>query len=121
MRSKAALTDAVPDRTEKNFTKAGIERLHGTACFASSDEGTIGTNLRVRPERIVIATGSRTASLDFPGAEFTVTSDEFLELEQLPQRVVFIGGGYIAMEFAHVARADMAQQIPYCRVGNRVW
>ncbi len=109
MKSKAAFTDAVPDRTEKDFQKAGIERLHGTARFISPDEVAIDSDLRVRPERIVIATGSRTARLDFPGAEFTVTSDEFLELEQLPHRVAFIGGGYIAMEFAHVARTAGAE------------
>jgi glutathione reductase (NADPH) len=105
MQSKAAYTKAVPDRTEKVFHKAGIEQLHGTARFISPDEVAIGPDLTVRPERIVIATGSKTARLDFAGAEFTVTSDDFLELEQLPQRIAFIGGGYISMEFAHVARA----------------
>jgi glutathione reductase (NADPH) len=65
----------------------------------------IGPDLTIRAEHIVIATGSRTAKLDFPGAEFTITSDEFLELDRLPPRIVFIGGGYIAMEFAHVAHS----------------
>ena len=105
MRSKAAFTNAVPERTEKVFQKAGIERLHGTASFISPDEVAIGPDLTVRAERIVIATGSKTARLDFNGAEFTVTSDDFLELEQLPRRMVFIGGGYISLEFAHVACA----------------
>jgi glutathione reductase (NADPH) len=31
------------------------------------------------------------------------TSDQFLELEQLPQRIIFVGGGYISFEFAHVS------------------
>lgn len=105
MQSKAAFTNAVPGRTEKVFQKAGIEQLHGTARFISPDEVAIGHDLTVRAERIVIATGSKTARLDFAGANFTVTSDDFLELEQLPRRIAFIGGGYIAMEFAHVARA----------------
>jgi glutathione reductase (NADPH) len=105
MRSKAAFTNAVPDRTEKVFHKAGIEQLHGTARFISPDEVAIGSALTVLAERIVIATGSKTSRLEFSGAEFTVTSDDFLELEQLPRRIAFIGGGYIAMEFAHVAHA----------------
>jgi glutathione reductase (NADPH) len=105
MHSKAAFTNAVPGRTEKVFQKAGIERLHGTARFVSSDEVAIDPDLTVRAERIVIATGSKTARLDFAGAEFTITSDDFLELEHLPRRISFIGGGYIAMEFAHVASA----------------
>jgi glutathione reductase (NADPH) len=105
MKSKTAFTEAVPGRTEHVFQKAGIEQLHGTARFISVDEVIIGTDLTVRPEHMVIATGSRTALLDFPGAEFAITSDEFLELAQMPRRVVFIGGGYIAMEFAHVAHS----------------
>ena len=103
MKSKSAFTEAVPDRTEKVFQKAGIELLHGTARFVSADTVKIGADLTYCAERIVIATGSKTAQLDFPGAEFTITSDEFLELDHMPRRVVFIGGGYIAMEFAHVA------------------
>lgn len=105
MKSKSAFTKAVPDRTEKVFQKAGIEQLHGTAHFISADEVEIGPDLTIRANHIVIATGSKTAKLDFPGAEFTITSDEFLELDQLPRRVAFIGGGYIAMEFAHVAHS----------------
>ena len=109
MRSKAAFTDAVPDRTVKDFQKAGIEQLHGTARFISPDEVAVDSGLSIRAEHIVIATGSKTARLDIPGAEFTVTSDDFLELAQLPRRVAFIGGGYIAMEFAHIARAAGAE------------
>lgn len=76
MQSKAAFTDAVPERTEKDFQKAGIEQLHGTARFLSPEEVEIDPDLTVRAEHIVIATGSKTTKLDFPGAEFTVTSDE---------------------------------------------
>lgn len=109
MRSKAAFTDAVPGRTVKDFQKAGIEQLHGTARFISPDEVAVDSGLSLRAEHIVIATGSKTARLDIPGAEFTVTSDDFLELAQLPPRVAFIGGGYIAMEFAHIARIAGAE------------
>jgi glutathione reductase (NADPH) len=109
MQSKSSFTDAVPARTVKDLQKAGIELLHGTAHFVSPDEVAIGSDLSIRPKHIVIATGSRTTKLDFPGAEHTVTSDDFLELKQLPRRIAFIGGGYIAMEFAHVARAAGAE------------
>ncbi len=109
MQSKSAFTDAVPARTIKDFQKAGIEQLHGTARFISPDEVTIDSDRSIRPDHIVIATGSRTTKLDFPGAEYTLTSDDFLEMKQLPRRIAFIGGGYIAMEFAHVARAAGAE------------
>ena len=51
----------------------------------------------------MIATGQRPADLKIPGEELLTTSDRFLELDELPKRVLFIGGGYIAFEFAHVA------------------
>ena len=43
------------------------------------------------------------AKLGIPGEEHLITSTEFLELDKLPERVVFVGGGYISMEFANVA------------------
>ena len=119
MRSKAAFTDAVPDRTVKDFQKLGIEQLHGTAHFISPDEVAVDSGLSVRAEHIVIATGSKTARLDIPGADLTVTSDEFLELAQWPRRVAFIGGGYIAMEFAHVAHAAGAK-VSVLQRSNRI-
>jgi glutathione reductase (NADPH) len=61
---------------------------------------------------VVIATGARPATLGIPGEEHLRTSDQFLELESLPSRILFIGGGYISFEFAHVAaRAGAKTQI----------
>lgn len=119
MRSKAAFTDAVPRRTERDFQKAGIEQLRGTARFISADEVSIDDVLTIHAEQFVIATGSRTTKLEIPGAEYTITSDEFLELEQLPRRVAFIGGGYISMEFSHVARAAGAE-VTVLHRGSRI-
>jgi len=105
MRSKSGFTGAVPERTEKELQKAGIELFFGTARFVSREEVAIGDDATVRAQTFVIATGAKPARLDFPGAELVITSDEFLELGALPRRVLFIGGGYISLEFAHVARA----------------
>src|SRR3989441_5952098 len=43
------------------------------------------------------------APMRFPGSEYLTTSEQFLELDTLPPRLVFVGGGYISFEFAHVA------------------
>ena len=55
-------------------------------------------------ETILIATGSRPVRLDIPGAEHAITSDEAFHLQHLPRRVVIVGGGYIAVEFAGIFR-----------------
>ncbi|MGH7879641.1 MAG: dihydrolipoyl dehydrogenase family protein, partial [Candidatus Binataceae bacterium] len=99
---KRTFTDPVPKKREESFAKQGIDALHGMARFSGPD--TVIVEGRVLKGRnIVIATGARPVQLDFPGAEHTITSDTFMELEQLPKRIVMIGGGYIAAEFSHIA------------------
>src|SRR5207253_8263280 len=51
-------------------------------------------------DKILVATGGRPWSPDFPGCEQAISSNEAFHLEQLPKRIVVAGGGYIAMEFA---------------------
>ena len=52
---------------------------------------------------IVLATGAVPMQLPIDGAQHMVTSSEFLELDRLPRRIIFIGGGFISFEFAHFA------------------
>ena len=104
MRSKSAFTDAVPESTGRALQKAGIGLFYGSARFISPEEVAIGEDVTIRAQTVVIATGARPAPLNYPGAELVVTSDDFLELGALPRRILFIGGGYISLEFAHVAR-----------------
>jgi glutathione reductase (NADPH) len=58
---------------------------------------------RLVGRRVLIAAGATPARLPFAGAERLTTSEQFLNLDELPARVVFVGGGYISFEFAHVA------------------
>ena len=51
---------------------------------------------------ILIATGGRAFVPDIPGAELGITSDEALNLSELPKKVIIIGSGYIAVEFAGI-------------------
>ncbi|NLA38295.1 MAG: NAD(P)/FAD-dependent oxidoreductase [Methanomicrobiales archaeon] len=97
-----SFTDPIPRRKEKSFQKAGIHTYHEPARFVGPNQVAIGDE--VFPARyIVIATGAHPRPLDVPGAELMTLSDDFFYLRDLPGRIVFIGGGYISFEFAHVA------------------
>jgi glutathione reductase (NADPH) len=57
--------------------------------------------------------------LDFPGAEHLTLSDAFMELEVLPERIVMVGGGYIAAEFSHIA-ARAGAKVTVLQRGERM-
>ena len=102
MRFKRSFTEPVPKRREDEFAKAGIAAFHGRARFTGPTTVRVGEETLVG-RYVVIATGQAPADLEISGAEHLTTSDQFLELDELPRRILFIGGGYIAFEFAHVA------------------
>ena len=56
--------------------------------------------------------------MEIPGTENLITSDQFLELDELPRKILFVGGGYIAFEFAHVA-ARAGSQVTILHRGSR--
>ena len=97
-----SFTDPIPRRKEERFRRAGIHTCRGFARFAGPDRVAIGDDL-FSARYIVIATGAHPRPLDVPGADLVTQSDDFFYLETLPERIVFIGGGYISFEFAHVA------------------
>jgi glutathione reductase (NADPH) len=99
---KRTFTDPVPQQLEHRFVERGIDAFHGKARFTGRDALEIeGQTLHTR--HVVIATGARPVPLTFPGAEHVITSDQFLELDELPPSIVMVGGGYIAAEFSHIA------------------
>jgi glutathione reductase (NADPH) len=102
MRFKRSFTQPVPQRSEDEFAKAGIERFHGRARFAGPTTVEVGDG-KLEARHVVIATGDVPIDLKIPGVEHLTTSDQFLDLDKLPRRILFVGGGYIAFEFAHLA------------------
>ncbi len=100
LKEKNKFTGAVPDGTLSGFKEAGISVFTGAARFFDDhclnvDDHTISSRF------FVIATGARPMALPIDGIQNAITSDQFLELPSLPRRFVFIGGGFIAFEFAH--------------------
>lgn len=99
---KSTFTDAVPFTTERDLKKAGIEMYHQSPKFL--DENTLSVEGKtVKAKKIVIATGQKPMELKIPGRDYLKVSDDFLALQELPKSIAFVGGGYIGMEFAHIA------------------
>ncbi len=115
---KRTFTDAVPKRLEDGFEKMGVLQLHGPAHF--TDPGIVQVGDReLHARHFHIATGARPVALDIPGEDLLTTSTEFLELESLPERIAFVGGGFIAFEFAHIARRAGASEVAILQRGKR--
>jgi glutathione reductase (NADPH) len=105
---KRSFTDPAPKRITAAIEAAGATVIAGEARFTGPDTLEIG-GVPYSAEHFVIATGARPAELEVPGAELAIDSESFMDSEQLPDRVVFVGGGYIGFEFAHVAASTGAQ------------
>ncbi len=102
MKFKRSLVDPTPARTEQTWAKIGIDQFHGRARFVGPTTLAVGDD-RLVGRHVLIAAGAVPVPLRFPGAERLTTSDQFLNLDHLPRRVVFVGGGYVSFEFAHIA------------------
>ena len=99
---KRTFTQAVPEGQERWLAEAGIDGFHGRARFVGPASVQVG-NDDLEARRVVIASGAMPGKLGIPGEEYLITSEDFLELDELPERIVFVGGGYISMEFANVS------------------
>ncbi len=101
-RFKRTFTDAIPARTEEDLMDRGITLFHQSPKFLDKNVLSV-EGKTVTAGKIVIATGQIPRKLQLDGHQFLKTSDDFLRLKKLPKKIVFIGSGYIGMEFAHMA------------------
>ena len=115
---KRSFTEAMPPRIEAGLEKAGIDVLHGLARFTGPN--TIELNGEtLTAKHFHIATGARPMTLNIPGEEHLTTSTEFLELPERPNRIAFVGGGFIAMEFAHIVKRAGAREVTVLEMMDR--
>src|SRR5918996_2673662 len=116
IRFKRTFTEPFPEHRENGYIKAGINVFHGHAKFIGRNNIQVEENnnnnnnnkketIVLNSKYILIATGAKPMNLNILGSENIITSDDFLEFskDRLPDRIVFVGGGYISFEFAHIA------------------
>lgn len=115
---KRTFTDVMPGRIEGGLANEGVSVLHGEASFTGP--GAIELNGEPLSARYFhLATGARPMTLNIPGEELLATSTDFLELPGRPDRVVFVGGGFIAMEFAHVSKRAGTREVTVLEMTKR--
>ncbi|MEQ8624451.1 MAG: NAD(P)/FAD-dependent oxidoreductase [Vicingaceae bacterium] len=102
MKFKQSFVDEMPPKIEEGYKKKGIDTFHSSAKFLSENTLAVGME-KVRAKKTVIASGSKPRVLEFEGGRLAKSSTDFLNLTELPDSLLFIGGGYIAFEFAHIA------------------
>ncbi|MGB8841792.1 MAG: FAD-dependent oxidoreductase, partial [Aliidongia sp.] len=89
----------------KLLADSGVRLFEERARLVDAHTVEIGAT-RVTAERIMIATGGQPVLPAIPGIEHAITSNEALDLPALPRRIVIVGGGYIAVEFAGIFSAQ---------------
>lgn len=115
---KRSFTGPVPSKHEDGYRAKGIATFHGQARFTGRNTVEVdGETLEA--QHILIATGATPATLGISGEEHLITNEEFLALETLPERIVMVGGGYIAAEFSHIA-ARAGAQVTVLQRGERM-
>lgn len=102
IRFKRTFTDPVPLNRSRTYEERGIDTYYGHAKFLGRNTLKVG-DAALNSRFIGIATGAIPRRLGISGEEFVSSSDDFLAMDSLPERIVFIGGGIISFEFAHVA------------------
>jgi len=86
---------------EQRLNDSGVKLIYGKASLL--DTHTVSVNDTIHSaEKILIATGGRPVIPSIPGSEHAITSNEAFFLQQLPGRIVIVGGGYIGTEFAGI-------------------
>ena len=89
----------------KLLTDAGVEVVRGWAEPTGANEVQVQTEGGMRSfsaTQILIATGGTPSVPFFPGNEFVISSDSMFDLDPFPRRLLVVGGGYIACEFASI-------------------
>lgn len=94
----------VPKHVEDSLVSAGVTAIHGRATFVDERTIRVGT-IGLVAERFIIATGAKERPLTFSGAEHLATSEDVLDFDTLPEHALFVGGGYISFELAHILNA----------------
>jgi glutathione reductase (NADPH) len=84
------------------LNNAGVTVHNGYASLIDAHTVNIDGGQHITADKILIAVGGAPRKPNYPGAQYTIDSDEFFELPEHPKAAIIQGGGYIAVEFAQI-------------------
>ena len=99
------------------FENIGIDIIRGFGCLKDAHAVDVDGKTYTA-DYIVIGTGERDSKLDIEGSEYIKTSKDFLDLDEMPDSIVFIGTGIITMEFASMA-VDLGKKVTMISHGDK--
>jgi glutathione reductase (NADPH) len=104
----------------RNLEKSGADLIRSRAVLEDAHRLRLSAGDRVvSAGKILVATGGApTVERGIPGIEHTITSNDVFHLERLPERILIMGGGYIAVEFAGVFNGLGSETHLACRADN---
>ena len=88
----------------RNLSQKNIDIIAGKASFQNEKEIKVGGEV-LTAKQIIVACGTTPIVPDIPGAELGITSDDFFELSNRPNKTIIVGSGYIAVELAGILNA----------------
>jgi glutathione reductase (NADPH) len=104
IRAKNAELDRLHGIYLQRVTQAGVEVIDGRATLEGPHAVRVGKRV-LAAKRILVAVGGWPTLPQIPGIEHAITSNEALDLPELPRRIGIVGSGYIAVEFAGIFAA----------------
>lgn len=84
------------------LTNHDVEILHERAVLTGPNSVRLASGREITASKILIATGARPLMPSIDGIDHAISSNETFHLDELPERIVIVGGGYIANEFAGI-------------------
>jgi len=107
--------DRLENIYRKNLGGAGVELHDQRATVSGTHEVTLADGTKFTTKHILVATGGWPFVPSFEGSDLAITSNEILSLPEQPARVLVVGGGYIASEFACILNGMGTQTTQYYR------
>lgn len=115
MTAKDAEIERLEGIYRKNLGNAGVEIHDARAKIADPHTVELSDGSKHKAKHILVATGGWPFIPDIPGKEHVITSNEIFELKTQPRRVLVVGGGYIASEFACILNGMGSKVTQYYR------